>query len=181
MSLSFSPISYLPLPNLTYFQKSPKTLVSVFCHPQTPTFFCCSHGRNPRKPNNIISDAELASDFAAEVHRLNTQSKERENAMKRSKQLLFSDLCNYLDMNPEDVKNNWKNFSTDEKMGLVKEFISYWGLNFHPLSPKSVKGLIDEFVFKDSEEIESSDHSSSNSDAILPTLKKIIKGFSSDH
>ncbi|CAO2815817.1 unnamed protein product [Amaranthus hypochondriacus] len=89
MSLSFSPISYLPLPNLTYVQKSPKTLVSVSFHPQTLTFFCCSHGRNPRKPNNKISDAELASDFAAEVHRLNTQSKERENAMKRIARYTF--------------------------------------------------------------------------------------------
>ncbi|KMT00957.1 hypothetical protein BVRB_9g222220 [Beta vulgaris subsp. vulgaris] len=104
--------------------------------------------------------------------------------MKTSKQLLFSDFCNYLNINPKEGKNQWKNMSSDEKMGLIKGFISDWGLNFHPLSPKSVRDLVEEFVMKDSEERESSDlcdkddDLSSNSVVFFPSLKKLIMGFS---
>lgn len=187
MSLFLRTPFFHPLPNLIHSPtlKPPPYPFSLSFHPQAHNFLCYSNdsGGNPNKPNRI-SDADLASDFAAEVQKLNTQSKERENAMKRSKELLFSDLCNYLNLTPEDVKNNWRNMNSDEQLGLVKGFVSDWGLNFHPLSPKSVKDLVEEFVMKDSKEEKSSDFCQkddafkSKSDVFLPTLKKLIMGFS---
>uniref|UniRef100_A0A803MC80 DUF7026 domain-containing protein n=1 Tax=Chenopodium quinoa TaxID=63459 RepID=A0A803MC80_CHEQI len=184
MSFSFKTPSFLPLPNFRNPLKPSTNPLSLSFYPQSQTFLCFSRGDNNPNKLNKISDSDLASDFAAEVNKLNTQSKERENAMKISKQLLFSDLCNYLDMNPDDVMSKWRNLSPDDKLGLVKGFVSDWGLNFHPLSPKSVKDLVEEFVMNDSKENESSDFfqkdelKSSNSDVLFPTLKKLIMGFS---
>ncbi|KNA08879.1 hypothetical protein SOVF_158720 [Spinacia oleracea] len=183
MSLSIRTPAFLPLPNLSHPLKLPSNPLFLTFHSQTHNLLCFSKGGNPNKPNKI-SDADLASDFASEVNKLNTQSEERENAMMRSKQLLFSDLCNYLQMNPEDVRNKWRSLSPDEKLGLVKGFVSDWGLNFHPLSPKSVQDLVEEFVVKDTKEKENpeirqkDEDVKSSSDVFLPTLKRLIMGFS---
>ncbi|KAL2904124.1 hypothetical protein RDABS01_002834 [Bienertia sinuspersici] len=110
--------------------------------------------------------------------------------MKTSKQLLFFDFCNYLNLNPDDVKYKWTNLSNDEKLRLVKGFVSNWGLYFHPLSPKSVRDLIEEFVvIDDLEENQISGfyrkHDDDNYDddslVILPKLKKLFMGFSQDN
>ncbi|XP_074277284.1 uncharacterized protein LOC141600926 [Silene latifolia] len=140
--------------------------------------FICSSSRNPRKPIKKLSDAKLASDFAAEVQKLNTQLEEKENALIKTKEMLFSDLCKFLSLNPDEFKNHWKRMNPDDKLNLVKGFVSNWGLNFHPLSSKSVRDLVEEFVMKDNvDEFENCDSSSGFGDVVnFPRLKKLIMG-----
>ncbi|KAF5937005.1 hypothetical protein HYC85_024511 [Camellia sinensis] len=90
-----------------------------------------------------VNDSELVSDLAAEVEKMDSHQLQREEAMKKSRQLLFTELCEYLGLKPEELKKKWKKMDDDEEDGgggeedkwvLVKGFVSEWGVNFHPLS-----------------------------------------------
>ncbi|KAL5787890.1 hypothetical protein ACOSP7_004839 [Xanthoceras sorbifolium] len=89
-----------------------------------------------------ISDSELASDLA----KINTHLLHKEEAMKKSKYLLFTELCQFLDLKEDQVKKKWSKFDEDEKWDLVKGFVSVWSVHFHPLSPRSVKQMIEEYL-----------------------------------
>ncbi|GMH16412.1 hypothetical protein Nepgr_018253 [Nepenthes gracilis] len=127
-------------------------------HPQPPKL-CTSPFLLPKATNKIIiscsrksdiSDAVLASELAREVGKINIQFLEREDAMKKSKQLLFGELCHYLNLKPEEVKKRWmKTMSEDEKWGLIRGFVFDWGVNFHPLSARCVKDLVEEHLGED--------------------------------
>ncbi|KAK2990932.1 hypothetical protein RJ640_000211 [Escallonia rubra] len=47
------------------------------------------------------------------------------------------------------AKKKWKKLDEDSKWVLAKEFVSEWGANFHPLSAKSVKEMVDEHLIGD--------------------------------
>ncbi|KAH7575512.1 hypothetical protein JRO89_XS02G0126200 [Xanthoceras sorbifolium] len=66
--------------------------------------------------------------------------------MKKSKYLLFTELCQFLDLKEDQVKKKWSKFDEDEKWDLVKGFVSVWSVHFHPLSPRSVKQMIEEYL-----------------------------------
>ena len=114
-----------PFPTATHFSKRPKTQIQ--CH------------------NNRLSDADLALDLATEVAKLNTQLVQREEAMKKSKELLFTELCHYLNMEKEEVKRKWSRLDQEEKWVLIRGFVDDWGVNFHPLSARSVREIIKEY------------------------------------
>lgn len=120
---------------------------------------------------NSNNDAKLASDFAKEVVKLNTQFNQGEEAMKKSKELLFKELCDFLSSNAEEVKQQWRKMDEEEKMVLVKGFVSNWGMNFQPLSAKSVKELVEEYLNE-----ENPSPNSDSTSALLPNLKKFM-GF----
>uniref|UniRef100_A0A5B7BGZ6 DUF7026 domain-containing protein n=1 Tax=Davidia involucrata TaxID=16924 RepID=A0A5B7BGZ6_DAVIN len=122
---------------------------------------------------NNISDADLALDLAAEVEKMNTQLVQRDEAMKKSRQLLFTELCQYmgLKMKAEEVKKQWKKMDEEDKWVLVKGFVSEWGANFHPLSARSVKAMIEEHLLEDNPS------SNSSPSLLFPNLKKLM-GFS---
>ncbi|KAF8404769.1 hypothetical protein HHK36_009658 [Tetracentron sinense] len=90
-----------------------------------------------------ISDAELAADLAAKV---NTPLGQRNEAMKKSRELLFVEFCQHLGLGAEEVKQKWKKMDEEQKWGLVKGFISEWGVTFHPLSSRSVKEMVEEHL-----------------------------------
>ena len=96
-----------------------------------------------------------------------------EEAMKKSKQLLFTELCNYLGLRTEEMMKKWRNMEEEDKWVLVKGFVSEWGVNFHPLSVRSVKEMVEEHLVEDNLA------SQSSSVSLLPGLKKII-GFPLD-
>lgn len=118
-----------------------------------------------------MSDLELAVDFATEVGKMNTQMLQKEEALKKSKELLFVEFCNYTGLKSEEMKKKWKKFSEEEKWDLIKSFVLEWGAHFHPLSARSVKGLVDEYL------VENTPHFTSSS--FFPGLKKLM-GFSQD-
>ncbi|KAK2662791.1 hypothetical protein Ddye_001365 [Dipteronia dyeriana] len=132
---------------------------------------------NPNRPrtltlctsSNSSSDSELASDLA----KINTHLLHKQEAMKKSKELLFTDLCQFLDLKEEQVKNKWSKIDEDEKWDLVKGFVSEWGVNFHPLSPRSIKELIEEYLLE--EEKQPSPFSTSTTASLLFSgLKRLM-------
>lgn len=106
---------------------------------------------------------------------MNSVMLQRREAMEKSRELLFRELCGYLNLEAEEVKKRWKKMDEEEKRGLVKGFVSEWGVNFHPLSARSVKELVEEYL-RDGEQ-NPSPKSSSSSSSLFPTLKKMM-GFS---
>ncbi|KAJ8529956.1 hypothetical protein K7X08_036791 [Anisodus acutangulus] len=94
------------------------------------------------------------SDFATEVGKLNTQMLQKEEALKKSKELLFVEFCNYTGFKSDEMK---KKFSEEEKWVLIKSFVIEWSAHFHPLS---VKELVDEYLVD------------STSSSFFPGLKK---------
>ena len=125
--------------------------------------------------NNSINDGGLASELAKEAAKMNGVLVQREEAMEKSRELLFIELCEYLNLRAEEVKKRWVKMDEEEKRGLVKGFVSEWGVNFHPLSARSVKELVEDYLHED--EDPSPKSPSSSSSALFPTLKKIM-GFS---
>ncbi|KAK9677370.1 hypothetical protein RND81_11G139200 [Saponaria officinalis] len=135
--------------------------------------FLCFSSKIPRKnTKKSISDSQLTSEFAAQVQKINTQIEEKQNALIKSKQMLFNDFCKFLNLNSDETKIKWMKMNPDEKLDLIQGFVCNWGLNFHPLSPKSVRDLIEEFVMNDLVE------NKENSDTVLgfSRLKKLFMG-----
>ncbi|CAK9136940.1 unnamed protein product [Ilex paraguariensis] len=161
------------LPQPLKFQTHPfPSMISVTNPSKLQT--SCTKNKSP-------NDADLSSDLATEVERLNTHLVQREEAMKKSRELLFTELCQYMDLKSEEMKKKWKQMKEEDKWVLVKEFVAEWSANFHPLSARSVKELVDEHLLEENPSPNSSDFDSdsdSNSDSVLfPGLKKLM-GFS---
>lgn len=80
----------------------------------------------------------------------------------------------------------WGTMSPDEKMALIKGFVSDWGWRFHPLSPRSVRDMVEEYVAEDAKQEHSSDKnpnlglSGSHSGVIFSGLKKLFMDLSVD-
>ncbi|XP_044507947.1 uncharacterized protein LOC123227276 [Mangifera indica] len=106
--------------------------------------------------NNNFGDAELASKLA----KINTHLVQKEEAMKKSKELLFAEFCQYWGLEEEDAKKKWRKTNEEEKWELVKVFVNEWSVNFHPLSAKSVKEMIQEYLhqFEEKKTVSSSDN-----------------------
>ena len=110
--------------------------------------------------------------MASEVAKINTHLLQREEALKKSKELLFTEMCQYLALKGEEVKKKWRKMDEEEKWVLVKEFVSEWSMNFHPLSARSVKEMVEEYLQEDNPSAPKSSPS-----VLFPGLKRIM-GFS---
>uniref|UniRef100_A0A2C9VII9 DUF7026 domain-containing protein n=1 Tax=Manihot esculenta TaxID=3983 RepID=A0A2C9VII9_MANES len=80
-----------------------------------------------------ISDVDLASDWLKKL--------QREEAMKKSKELLFTELCQHLAMAREELRRQRSKLHQEEKWVLIKGFVNEWGFNFHPLSARRIMGF----------------------------------------
>jgi hypothetical protein len=127
--------------------------------------------RIPCTNKNSLTDADLASGLATEVAKINTHLVQREEAMKKSRELLFTELCNYLALDKEEVEKKWSKMDQEEIRVLVKGFVNEWGANFHPLSARSVEEMIEEYLH------EEKPSSNSSRSMLFPGLKRIM-GFS---
>lgn len=167
----------------------PKSLTKPQCHPTPSLTFlinktnfkisCTSnkdYNNNKNKKKKDMSDAELAAGLAVEMTKLNTQLLQKEEAMKKSKQLLFKEFCKHLGLATNEVKQRWAQMDEHEKLVLAKGFVSDWGEAFHPLSSKSVREMVNEILVDENPNSVSS-NSSSSSVINLDSLKKMI-GFS---
>lgn len=90
--------------------------------------------------------------------------------MKKSRELLFTDFCQYLAMQAEEVNEKWRKMDEGKKCVLINGFISEWGVNFHPLSAKYVKEMVEEHL-------SAVNQSAQSSPSLFSDLKKIM-GFS---
>ncbi|KAL4599706.1 hypothetical protein ACB092_11G145300, partial [Castanea dentata] len=121
--------------------------------------------------NKKISDAELALDLALEVAKIKTHFVQREEAMKKSIELLFTELCQYLVLKGEEVKMKWRKMDEEEKWVLVKGLVSNWSMNFHPLFARSMKEMVEEYL------LEENPSAKSSPSVLFPELKRLM-GFS---
>jgi len=69
-----------------------------------------------------------------------------EEAMSKSRKLLFGELCEYMGLNEEQAQHKWSSMDEDEKLVLVKAFLKEWGSHFHPLSARSTKAMLEEYL-----------------------------------
>ncbi|KAM3685238.1 hypothetical protein ACJW31_11G102900 [Castanea mollissima] len=122
-----------------------------------------SHARTKK-----ISDAELALDLVLEVAKIKTHFVQREEAMKKSIELLFTELCQYLVLKGEEVKMKWRKMDEEEKWILVKGLVSNWSMNFHLLS---MKEMVEEYL------LEENPSAKSSPSVLFPELKRLM-GFS---
>ncbi|KAL9321334.1 hypothetical protein ACSQ67_013173 [Phaseolus vulgaris] len=93
-----------------------------------------------------ISDAALASELAVRVARMNAHSVKAEEAMSQSRKLLFGEMCEYMGLNEEQAQDKWSSMDEEEKLVLVKGFLKEWGSHFHPLSARSTKEMLEEYL-----------------------------------
>ncbi|KAK3182718.1 hypothetical protein Dsin_030004 [Dipteronia sinensis] len=119
--------------------------------------------------SNSISDSKLASDLA----KINTHLLHKQEAMKKSKEMLFNDLCQFLDLKEDQMKNKWSKIDEDAKWDLVKGFVSEWGVNFHPLSARSIKELIEEYLLEE-EKKPSPSLTSTTGSLLFSSLKRFM-------
>ncbi|KAL4555923.1 hypothetical protein LXL04_038557 [Taraxacum kok-saghyz] len=96
-----------------------------------------------------INDLELAMKLSTEIEKMKTQMVQTQEAMKTSRKLLYAELCLYLGLGKEELRRKWERMEEDDKWVLAEEFVSDWSSNFHPLSAKSVKQLVDQHLFHD--------------------------------
>ncbi|KAK7328056.1 hypothetical protein VNO77_22152 [Canavalia gladiata] len=93
-----------------------------------------------------ISDTALASEFAAKAARINSHLVQAEEAMSKSRKLLFGELCKYMGLEEDETQQKWSKMAEDEKWVLVKGFVAEWGVHFHPLSARSTKEMLEEYL-----------------------------------
>ncbi|XP_057429085.1 uncharacterized protein LOC130722394 [Lotus japonicus] len=148
----------------TLFTNSPVTLF-ITRHNLTTRISCSGSGG--------ISDAALASELAARATRINARAVLAEDAMRKSRKILFRELCEYLGLKEDEARENWSKMGEDEKLVLVKGFVAEWGSCFHPLSARSTKQMVEEYL---NAPPPNSPHSDTSSSALFPGFKRII-GF----
>ncbi|KAJ0242118.1 hypothetical protein HA466_0214350 [Hirschfeldia incana] len=135
--------------------------------------------RKGKKKKKAMSDAELAKDLAREIGKANTVSEQRREAMKKSGEILWGEFCKHVGLKEEEVRVKWRKIGEEEKVVMVREFVDEWGVDFQPLSVRSVKEMVEEECLvsdKTSPEPSSSSSSMSSFSGLFPGLKRII-GF----
>lgn len=135
-----------------------------------------SHKISCSNSNPNINNMELEMGLAIEIEKMKTQMLQTQEAMKKSRNLLYAELCLYLGLGKEDLKRKWEKMEENDKLVLVQEFVSDWGINFHPLSVKSVKELVDQNLFHDNDNDDNLSQDSLSSSVLFSGLKKLM-GF----
>ncbi|GFP86838.1 hypothetical protein PHJA_000827600 [Phtheirospermum japonicum] len=129
--------------------------------------------RKENKRENLTDDEMLAVELSLEIQKLSSLMVQREEALEKSREILFAEVCNFTGLKSEDLKNKWRKMNEDERRGLVLGFVAEWSDHFHPLSAKSVMEMVDEYLGKNNE---FSDNPVS-SDDFFTDLRKLL-GFS---
>lgn len=104
--------------------------------------------------------------------KLKLKKKQRDEAIFKSRKILFYEMSGYLGFNEDELKKRWKLMAEIDKWVVVEGFLSEWGEHFHPLSAKSVKQMVEEHL--DFESSAKQPDQSSAPSSVLQGLKKII-------
>ncbi|KAG4977995.1 hypothetical protein JHK82_037273 [Glycine max] len=124
-----------------FFSISTTSPVALSTHKLTIRRINCTGGGE-----GGINDASLASELAARAARMNAHSVMAEEAMRKSRKLLFGELCEYMGLDEDQAQHKWTYMDDDEKLVLVKAFLAEWGSHFHPLSARSTKEMLEEYL-----------------------------------
>ncbi|CAM8945002.1 hypothetical protein QQ045_012576 [Rhodiola kirilowii] len=135
----------------------------IISRPKTRRIYC----------RNSINDADLSLQFAVQVVKIKLKKKQREEAIVKSRKILFAEMTEYLGFSEDEMKTRWKLMEEIDKWVVVEGFLSEWGDNFHPLSAKSVKQMVEEHLdFENS--VPEPEQSSTSPSSIFQGLKKMI-------
>ncbi|KAL3621028.1 hypothetical protein CASFOL_035940 [Castilleja foliolosa] len=165
------PLNLLPQPPKSH----PYPFIPSILNPPRKTLTKVSC-RKENKKENLTDDELLAFELSLEIQKLSSQMVQREEALEKSRAILFAEVCNFTGLKSEDLKNKWRKMNEDERRGLILGFVAEWSDHFHPLSAKSVKEMVDEYLGKNNE---FSDKPVS-SDDFFPDLRKLL-GFSGNN
>ncbi|TYH94309.1 hypothetical protein ES332_A12G032400v1 [Gossypium tomentosum] len=144
--------------NVSLFQFSPNCLPQVGKFRNHPSI---SNNRpNTKIPctKNKLSDSALALDLAINVQKINTHLEKKEKAMKKSKEFLFTELCQYLSLKEEEMNKKWRKMREEEKWVLINKFVDEW-----------IKEMVDEYLQDDNR----------SDPPMFPGLKRLL-GMSKD-
>ncbi|XP_004485636.1 uncharacterized protein [Cicer arietinum] len=119
-----------------FFSVSP---ITVFKHNKPKTRISCTGG------DNEISDTALTTEFAEVASIVKARQLQAEEAMRKSRNILFKELCGYLRLNEDETKLKWNKMEEDERWVLVKGFVEEWDEFFHPLSARATKKMVEEY------------------------------------
>ena len=75
-----------------------------------------------------LSDTALALDLAISLKKINTHLKQKEKAMKKIRELLFTELCQFLSLKNEEVNKKWRKMKDEEVMKEVNKKVSFSNL-----------------------------------------------------
>ncbi|KAI3445828.1 hypothetical protein Pfo_002493 [Paulownia fortunei] len=143
---------------------TPTHLVKYSSNPPRTLKISCS------KEKENLTDEMLAVELGLEIKKLNSNIVQREEALKKSRELLFTEVCNFMGLRSEDLKNKWRRMNEEERWVLAKGFVAEWSAHFHPLSARSVKEMVEEYLGQ------SNESSDSVSSKLFPDLRKLL-GF----
>ncbi|PWA78698.1 hypothetical protein CTI12_AA213160 [Artemisia annua] len=151
-------------------------------HPQTHPFpFTKPTQKKHQISCSSSSPDELSLQLSTQIKKLKTQKLQTQEAMKKSKKLLYTELCLFLGLSQDELKRKWEKMEENDKLVLAQEFVkSDWAFNFHPLSVKSVKELVDQHLLHDNDGGMKDDNDSANNSILFSGLKKLM-GFSDDN
>ncbi|KAL0422467.1 UNVERIFIED_CONTAM: hypothetical protein Slati_3269600 [Sesamum latifolium] len=154
------------LPQPTKFQPHPfpSHLVEPSSNAPRTLRISCS------KEKEGLTDELLAVELGIEIKKLNSHTVQRDEALKKSRELLFTELCKFMGLKSDELRKKWKRMTEEERWVLAKGFVTEWSAHFHPLSARSVKELVEEHLGKSNE---FSDSVPSN---LFPDLRKLL-GF----
>ncbi|GFP79873.1 hypothetical protein PHJA_000130700 [Phtheirospermum japonicum] len=117
----------------------------------------------------------LAVELSLESQKLSSQMVQWEEALEKSREVLFAEVCNFTGLKSKYLKNKWRKMNEDERRGLVLGFFAEWSYHFHPSYVKSVMEMVDEYLGENNEFLDNL--VSVSRDDFFTDLRKLM-GFS---
>ncbi|XP_075521535.1 uncharacterized protein LOC142554743 [Primulina tabacum] len=166
------------------------TLLPQFTKSQTHPFVSnptpaksLQFNHNPRRAFKIscikkkepTTDETLPAELSLHIKNLNNGALQREEALKKSRELLFIEVNNFTRLQPEDLRKKWRRMDEEEIWVLANGFVSEWSAHFHQLSARSVKEMVEEYLAEEGEFLDSGSISASRN--LFPDFGKLL-GFS---
>ncbi|KAL8554848.1 hypothetical protein ACS0TY_002867 [Phlomoides rotata] len=143
-------IHTLPPNLLPKFQFHPFPAPLKIANPPRTLAISCS------KEKENFSDEILAVELSLQMKKLKSDAVQREEALKKSRELLFTEVSNFTGLKSEDLKKKWRRMNEEERLVLVRGFVAEWSAHFHPLSARSVKEMVEQYVQGQSHEFSDS-------------------------
>ncbi|ERN14311.1 uncharacterized protein LOC18442567 [Amborella trichopoda] len=123
-------------------------------------------------------DADIAAELRAQAMKAKANGLQRENAMKKSRELLLMALCDHTGMaNSSEMARRWRALRETEKWDCLRGFVDEWGEAFSPLSLRSMRAMIEEHLEQEASSMPSSSSSPPLMVAAFTVLQKKVTEF----
>ncbi|KAL6494617.1 hypothetical protein OROGR_031417 [Orobanche gracilis] len=120
-----------------------------------------------------LTDGEmLAVELSLEIKKFNSNTIHREEVLEKSREILFAEVCSFMGLKSEDFRKKWRRMKEGEKSVMAEVFVAGWSDHFHPLSARSVKEMVGEYLGKCD-----GPSDDSGSSRLFSNLIKLLGGF----